>query len=270
MTRPMPAPLDAAVAAALEAGNLLREEFRRPGGPRGAGSHADVDAEAECRIRKRLTDAFPGWGYLGEETGPGTFPAGEPYWCVDPNDGTTWFLKGMRGSAVSIALIRDGAPVLGVVHAFGAPDDRGDLFAWAEGAPLLRNGQALPPISPPSPDATVFLLHSPAARKNLPAVEALSRPGSLRILPSIAYRLALVAAGEGHLAVSLNSPTTWDVAGGHALLLGAGGDLWNEHGERIRYSPTGGMPRGRFVFGGSEPVAGEYLRRPWGEALRQG
>lgn len=260
--------LEIAVSAALEAGAFLLAEFHRPGGPRGAGSHADADAEAELLIRQRLLDAFPDWGYLGEESGPGTFPPGAPYWAVDPNDGTTWFLNGLRGSAVSIALIRDGVPVLGVVHAFAAPDDRGDLFAWAEGSPVVRNGLPVPPIAPPSGEAAPCLLHSPAARRNLPANEALSRPGTIRTLPSIAYRLALVAAGEGHAAISLNAPTTWDVAGGHALLLGAGGDLWNERGKRIRYGARGSMPPGRFVFGGLDEVVAPFRLKAWERALR--
>lgn len=262
--------LSAAVAAAVEAGAMLREELLRPGGPRGAHAHADVDEEAERGIRARLRGAFPDWGYLGEETGEGEFSEGRPYWAVDPNDGTIWFLRGTRGSAVSIALVRDGAPVLGVVFAFAAPDDRGDLISWAEGGPVTRNGRPLPPIAQPEGDGVPILLHSLAARRNLPVNEELSRPGTMRTLPSIAYRLALVAAGEGHLAVSLNAPTTWDVAGGHALLLGAGGDLWNERGERVRYSARGGMSPGRFVFGGLEPVVERYRARPWERALRRG
>src|SRR5215472_8184804 len=61
-------PLAVAVEAAREAGAMLREEFHRPGGPRGSGGHADIDAQAEARIRGRLLRACP-WGYLGEETG---------------------------------------------------------------------------------------------------------------------------------------------------------------------------------------------------------
>jgi fructose-1,6-bisphosphatase/inositol monophosphatase family enzyme len=260
--------LEIAVAAALEAGALLREEQHRPGGPRGADSHADVDSEVEAIIKTRLRNAFPDWGYLGEETGPGSFPPGAPYWAVDPNDGTTWFLRGLRGSAVSIGLIRDGLPVLGVVYSFAAPDDQGDLFTWAEGLPLFRNGRLVPPMVPPSKGEEFYLLHSPAIRNNPSANEELSKPGLVRALPSIAYRLALTSSGDGHVAISLNAPTTWDVAGGHALLLGAGGDLWNEHGERIRYGLRGEMPSGRFVFGGLEDVVGRFRRRPWADVLR--
>src|SRR5207237_6293283 len=102
------------------------------------------DREAETLIRQRLLAAFPAWDYLGEETGaaPAAGGDGSHRWLVDPNDGTSAYLRGFRGSAVSIGLLRGGVPVLGVVFAFAHPDDHGDLLAWAEGCgPLTRNGR---------------------------------------------------------------------------------------------------------------------------------
>ena len=52
-------------------------------------------------------------------------------------------LEGYRGSAVSVALLRDGVPVLGVVCAPMSPDRGRDLIAWAEGLPhILAQRQA--------------------------------------------------------------------------------------------------------------------------------
>src|SRR5437867_4673962 len=134
--------LEAATQAARDAGDLLRADYPRPRGPRGADDQADADLEAEERIRGRLRDAFPGWSYLGEETGRASGHPGSPLWLVDPNDGTRDYLAGRRGSAVSIGLLHEGRPVLGVVFAFAYPDDAGDLFTWAEGTgPLRRNGR---------------------------------------------------------------------------------------------------------------------------------
>src|SRR6185295_9362007 len=136
--------LEAATQAARAAGDLLRADFHRPGGPRGAVDKADADHEAEELIRGRLRDAFPDWYYLGEETGRASGRPGAPLWLVDPNDGTRDYLKGRRGSAVSIGLLHEGRPALGVVFAFAYPDDAGDLFVWAEGCgPLRRNGQPI-------------------------------------------------------------------------------------------------------------------------------
>lgn len=220
--------LEVATRAVLEAGRVLRDEFHRPGGPRGGGGHALADEQAESLIRQALTEAFPDYACRGEETG---FQAGAPQsprhtWLVDPNDGTSAYLKGFRGAAVSIALLCEGQPVLGVVYAYCAPDDRGDLFSWAQGAgPLQRNGQPVSRQWPASLDPSGTVLVSHHADRNPLANAHAARPLRFRAIPGIAYRLALVAAGEGELGVSLNGPCGWDYAGGHALLRGAGGEL---------------------------------------------
>ena len=61
-------------------------------------------------------------------------------WVVDPHDGTRAFLEGRRGSAISVALLREATPVLGVVYAPTSPDRGPDLIAWAEGGGITRNG----------------------------------------------------------------------------------------------------------------------------------
>ena len=58
-------------------------------------------------------------------------------------------------------------------------------------------------------------------------------------MPSIAYRLALVAAGEGVAAVSLNGPVGWDYAAGHALVSAAGGVLLDQRGAKVTYGRDG-------------------------------
>jgi fructose-1,6-bisphosphatase/inositol monophosphatase family enzyme len=261
--------LDAAVSAVREAGELLLRDLERPGGPRGGGDHADADDEAEALLRERLLAADDSFGYLGEETGAVRSP-GAPWWCVDPNDGTRWYVKGRRGSAVSVALVRANLPVLGVVYAFAAPRGGDDLVAWAEGHPLVRNGRPVPPRPPASAGAPPpLLLVSPAAEGNRAANERLAAPGTIRPVPSIAYRLALVAAGEGDLAVTLNTPSSWDLAGGHALLRGAGLDLWRCDGAPVRYREGSAAVGSPFVFGGPEELAREYLSRPWERVLRR-
>ena len=154
----------------------------------------------------------------------------EHIWLVDPNDGTSAYLKGWRGSAVSIALVRKGVLVLGVVYAPCYPDDNGDLFAWAEGCgPVTRNGK---PVTTNladkdlngSDDVPAIVFISQDADKNPAGNAACVAPARFIAMPSIAYRLALVAAGEGVAAISLNGPGDWDYAGGHALLVGVGGD----------------------------------------------
>ena len=76
--------LQIAIAAAREAGAILREDLHRPDGPRGGGSHADADDEAEWVIRQCLLAATD-WSYLGEETGSQEGSDPRHRWLVDPN-----------------------------------------------------------------------------------------------------------------------------------------------------------------------------------------
>ncbi|MDG1279964.1 MAG: inositol monophosphatase family protein [Pseudorhodobacter sp.] len=185
-------------------------------------------------------------------------------WVVDPQDGTTAFQRGMRGSSVSVALMRQGKPVLGVVYAPVAPDDAGDLFVWAEGLVPMRNGQPMAAIGPhPAPyepmEAAPWPAH-PASPKGYDHATLIGlneeaghyalhnhgvfAPAGVLAIPSIAYRLALAAAGEVDAAVSLTSGLdSYDIGAGHALLLAVGGTLCELNGTPITYG------QGRHFYG---------------------
>ncbi len=259
--------LAAAREAATEAARLLWVEYHRPGGPRGAGSHADVDEEVEARIQEILGRHCPGDGCLGEELharvlGDGPRVGGH-LWIVDPNDGTSPFLKGCRGSAVSIGLVEEGRPVLGVVMAWDGPEGAGEQLAWRAGGPLLRNGVETRREWPGSADGALALISHEADRKNSLANAQAVAPLRYVTLPSIALRMALVAAGEGDVAVSLGGPESWDLAGGHALLLGVGGELVNGAGEPIRYGADGSCNNDGRAFGGAPVLVRELAARDW-------
>jgi ADP-ribosyl-[dinitrogen reductase] hydrolase len=264
--------LAVATAAALEAGRHLRAEFHRPGGPRGRSGHAPIDEEVERLLRDRLTAAFPAFGLRGEELGAEDRPPapGEShFWLVDPNDGTSAMQAGFRGAAVSIGLVRGDLPVLGVIFAYAAPDDAGDLFTWAEGCgPLSRNGRAVDrPAFPEALSAADTILVSQHGDQKSRANAFCVAPARFRPIPGIAYRLALVAAGEGVAAVSLFVPRDYDYAAGHALLRGVGGDLFDGNGGRVRYR-TDRVTSTPFCFGGGPDVCAHLAGRDWDGVLR--
>jgi ADP-ribosylglycohydrolase/fructose-1,6-bisphosphatase/inositol monophosphatase family enzyme len=260
---PLARALEVAVAAAREAGDLLRADFHRQGGPRGGGDKAEADVEAERIVRRRLTDAFPDWGYLGEETGRAEAARGAPIWLVDPNDGTRDYLVGRRGSSVSIGLVHERRAVLGVVHPFGYPDDAGDLFAWAEGCgPLRRNGVPLQVRLPERLGETDVVLVSSGGERAPAGNLRCVAPARLRSVPSIAHRLALVAAGEAAAAGSVYAPAAWDYGAGNALLRGVGAVLLDESGREVSYDEQGNS-KSFWAFAGTAAVAAELLRRPW-------
>jgi ADP-ribosylglycohydrolase len=186
---------------------------------------------------------------------------------VDPNDGTRDYLVGRRGSAVSIGLVAERRPVLGVVYAFGYPDDDGDLFAWAEGAgPLTRNGRPLATRLPTALSPSDVVLVSANGDRDSEGNLRCVAPARFRAVPSIAHRLALVASGEAAAVTSLFAPGAWDYAAGHALLRGVGGVLLDEEGREIRYAADGRSQSQR-AFGGSPTIAAELSQRPWDKSL---
>ena len=229
------------VAIAERAGEMLVAEFSRPDGPR-FSDHvtAPVDVEMELAIREALMALFPA-RFVGEERGVLATESNGFCWIVDPHDGTRAFLEGKRGSAVSIALLREGQPVLGVVHAPLSPDRGRDTIAWAEGTDGIRRNGVPVPVDlrerTIGPTDVMFLNHGVWQRPiwNGTAVA----PGRFMPLPSIAYRLARVAVGDGLATVTLRPVNAHDIAAGHALLLAVGGTIEAEDGTPVVYDAEG-------------------------------
>jgi ADP-ribosyl-[dinitrogen reductase] hydrolase len=251
------------IQAVETAGRMVAAEFCRPGGPR-FSDHvtAPVDHEIELFLRDRLTGLLPA-RFVGEEAGVLEAPANGFCWVVDPHDGTRAFLEGRRGSAVSVALLQDGEPVLGVVFAPLSPDRGPDMIAWAQGMPITRNGRTVA-IDLRGRDLAagdvVFLNHG-AWQRPVWHGSAVA-PGRFMPLPSIAYRLARVAVGDGIATLTLRPVNALDVAAGHALLLAAGGVLVAEDGAPVTYSALG-ESRPSACFGGAPAAVAALRARTW-------
>ncbi len=247
-------------AVELEA-EALRAEFYRPEGPRGKGGSAPVDTEIEERLRTKLQALVP-CAFAGEETGVSAATKvgyDEWLWLVDPQDGTFEFINARRGSAISVGLLRNKRPVLGVVCSPLSPDRGRDTIAWAEGAPLTRNGTPVD-LHGARVEAIGWATASAAAR---PA--AFSRaffPVRYVAMPSIAYRLARVAAGDGLATVSAHPVNEYDIAAGMALVLAAGGVMLDAQGQEIVLT---GDPQRRLTgcFAGKRELALQLSRFPW-------
>lgn len=130
--------------------------------------------------------------------------------------------------------------MLGVIHAPTARADAGDVIAWAEGRRLTRNGQPVGPLAPRRHDAATVLALNEQAGDFAAANHARFAPAALRALPSIAYRLALTAVGEVDAAISLTQGLdSYDIAAGHAALIGAGGVLVQANGAPVVHGRGG-------------------------------
>jgi ADP-ribosyl-[dinitrogen reductase] hydrolase len=260
--------LEIAIKAATAAGDLLRHDFHRPTGPRGDKDKAPADTEAEQIIRGILLGADANFGFLGEETGRVPGAPGAPVWVVDPNDGTRDYIKGRRGSSVSIALVWERRPVLGVVHAFNYPDDRGAMYSAVNGREgVFKNGAPVN-STPPSQLADLdIVLVSGGGDRATGANLQCTKPARVMAIPSIAHRLARVAAGEATATTSLYQPKSWDFAAGHCLVLAAGGAVLDQHGREPVYDDVGNGTAAR-LFAGSRAVALELSARDWDKAFR--
>ncbi|MEO5763545.1 MAG: inositol monophosphatase family protein [Vicinamibacteria bacterium] len=262
--------LDIAIRAARTAGDLLRADFHRPSGPRGEKDKAPADTEAEQIIRGILLGANSDWGFLGEETGVVPGATGAPVWVVDPNDGTRDYIKGRRGSSVSIALVADRRPVIGVVYPFGYPDDDGVMFSAAVGRECVwKNGAPVPASLKMKTGLTEtdVVLVSGGGDRASHANLMCTKPARVMSIPSIAHRMALVAAGEATATTSLYSPRTWDFAAGHCLVLAAGGVVVDQYGHEPVYQDDGDGSATR-LFVGARAVAMDLSTRNWDLAFR--
>jgi ADP-ribosyl-[dinitrogen reductase] hydrolase len=260
--------LEIAIKAATAAGDLLRRDFHRPTGPRGDKDKAPADTEAEQIIRGILLGADAEFGFLGEETGRVPGVPGAPVWVVDPNDGTRDYIKGRRGSSVSIALVFERRPVLGVVNAFNYPDDRGAIYAAGDGREGVFKDGAPVNATPPSrlTDLDIVLVSGGGDRATRANLQC-TKPARVMAIPSIAHRLARVAAGEATATTSLYSPKSWDFAAGHCLVLAAGGAVLDQYGRVPVYDEMGNGTAAR-LFAGSQAVALELSTRDWDQAFR--
>ncbi|QJC81566.1 inositol monophosphatase family protein [Pseudomonas umsongensis] len=250
------------------AGVLLSEEWSRAEGPRGQGDKAVVDVEIENILRPELLNLLS-CDFWGEET-ERLFTGHAWCWVVDPNDGTSDFLKGLKGSAISVGLLCESIPVLGVVCAPITPEGLADCIGWAEGIPhLIRNGQSVNVRLADKQLSSGSTIMVSAAAVNKPELNRdLCAPGRFHAMPSIAYRLARVAADDGVCGISLYPVSAHDVVAGHALLRGAGGVLLDENGVTIRYSSEANMANvSKRCFGGSPSACYELAAREWDRVL---
>jgi len=259
-----PADILAKVIAAVEAeGERLRAEFYAPQGPRGRRGSCPLDREIEERLQATLQGLIPAQ-FCGEECAvtPGT-RAGW-VWLVDPHDGTFEYTAGRRGSSISVALLEQGKPVLGVVHAPDAPDRGPDTIAWAQGAgPILRNGVAVHTDlrnEVLKPGSIVWATASSALKPE--SWSHAVAPARYVAMPSIAYRLARIAAGDGIATVSTHSVNEYDVAAGIALVRAAGGAVLDAQGHEVVLAGNSER-RVSGCFAGAPQAAAQLARFDW-------
>ena len=177
--------------------------------------------EADHTINRVLREMLPreGEGWLSEESVDdlGRLQKSR-LWIVDPLDGTLEFIAGIPEWSISVGWIEHGRAVAGGIC---NPLTK-ELFLGSRATGMTYNGKPVRASERPSlSDALVLASRSEYQRGDWDAFKA--GPFDVRAKGSVAYKLALVAAGLADATWTLSGKSEWDVAAGVALVEAAGG-----------------------------------------------
>ncbi len=218
----------------------------------------DADEVAEALILEALAKLTPDIPVVAEEAAAaGHIPdvSGGRFWLVDPLDGTKEFLNRNGEFTVNIALVENGRPVAGVVHApalamtwagaqagagigapAGGPSEGGPaaaIFSEAGKEPTAIHVRAIPEAG-----ATVIASRRHGSGAELDAFLAAYQVKD-RIPAGSSLKFCLVAAGRADLYPRFGRTIEWDTAAGHAVLLAAGGQVETLDGQPLAYAKPG-------------------------------
>jgi len=228
--------LDLAIEAARGAGAIVRSLYGAglpavEKGDRGDSPLTEADTRANEALRRSITDAFPDDGWLSEESrDTAARLTKRRVWIVDPLDGTKEFLRTIPELAVCVALVEDGVPIVGVTY----NPIREEMFAAARGVGAWVNGDPLH-VSEVSELSCAVVL---ASRSETERGEWDRFRGKFRleVCGSVAYKLALVAAGRGDATFTLTPKNEWDICSSACVVECAGGRVTDLAGEPLRFN----------------------------------
>lgn len=189
-----------------------------------------VDKTAEEKLVKGLSELFPEAGFITEEATIATEER-EFMWVIDPLDGTTNFIHGIPVYSISIGLLRNRKPVMGIVY----EPNRDELFYAWEGSKAYLNGKEISVKQ--NPELSKSLLATGFPYYDFGGMQGylntlqyfMQHTQGMRRMGSAAVDLAYVACGrfDGYFEYGL-SP--WDVAGGMFIVQQAGGIVTDFYG----------------------------------------
>ena len=249
--------LDLIREAALEGGRLALEAraeglkvWSKPGG----SPVTDADLAVDTLLKLRLKAARPNYGWLSEETADDEARLGmRRLFVVDPIDGTAAYLRHKPWFTVCVAVVEDGRPTVGVVHA----PELGETYEAAAGGGARLNGAPIAPSARTELDDCAMLgdarmFADPRWPRPWPAMRVESRN-------SIAYRMALVASGVFDAALALSPKNDWDLAAADLIASEAGAFVGDHRGRPFVYN--GPAPQQRSLLCAAPGLSELILQR---------
>jgi len=232
--------LDAAVEAARAAGDLLRQNFKRPLRVNVAEAHdikLEVDVQTQDLIAKLLLKKFPHHALYGEEGTVGD-QSSEHQWVVDPLDGTVNYYYRIPHFCVSIALRFKGEIIVGVIY----DPMREELWTGQKGeSPRLNGHNFRVSERADLAEAVISVGLSKTGimiESNIPLLQQMvHRARKCRVMGSAALDMAYVACGRFDAYIE-RGISLWDIAAGWILVETAGGmvDLRPRQDMKDKYS----------------------------------
>jgi len=199
----------------------------------------EADFAVQNRIQNRLKELSPDICFLGEEMTEkeqqSVVNSGEPFWCLDPLDGTLNFSTGFPVFSTSLALIENGAPTIGIVY---DPIRKECFYSVSEG-PSRLNNTILSSNQPAAPlSKGIGMIDMKRLDEDLYMRFYRERPfSSQRSIGSVALEWCWLAAGRTHVYLH-GRQNLWDYAAGYLIFRNAGGYACTMEGETFF---TGGL-----------------------------
>jgi 3'(2'), 5'-bisphosphate nucleotidase len=189
-----------------------------------------ADEAADAIISAGLRAAFPDVMLVTEEQSATHEAKGDTFLIVDPLDGTKEFIHRRGDFTVNIALVENGKPTRGVVY---APAKSRMFFTLADGQSVEETGDfdkdqvgTVTPISVSDADNSALMVVASKSHRDQTTDDYIAKY-NVRDMTSAgsSLKFCLIATGEADVYPRLGRTMEWDTAAGHAVLLGAGGDV---------------------------------------------
>lgn len=237
--------VDAARAAGDVASRYFRDGAKSWDKADNAGPVTEADLAVNDLLDHTLRMARPDYGWLSEETPDSKERLGkETVFIIDPIDGTRSFVEGSKTWAHSLAIVRDGETIAGVVYL----PLRDLMFVAETGGGAQVNGSPLACSTRRELDGANIL----ATRPNMEPEHW--RDGDIPHIhrhhrPSLAYRLGLVARGDYDAMLTLRPSWEWDIAAGALIAREAGACVTDRTGAALQFNTASALLNGVIAGG---------------------
>lgn len=210
----------------------------------------EADWQAHLYIEEALNRLTPHIPQLSEESRliPYTIRSQwDEYWLIDPLDGTKEFIAGTAEYTINIALIRDGIPIMGVIHApvleesFAAIKGQG---CYAYDQSLQARRIATRPWVNQKPILLLSRRHHSADMQQ----KLIDELGDFHELcAGSSLKFCLLAAGKADAYPRLEPTSEWDTAAGQCILEEAGGAVLDLQARPLRYNTKASLLNPSFI-----------------------